>query len=213
MKLLFFGDSVTDMGRNRELDHTVYSYGCGYVRVIADRLLQGTADYSILNRGISGNRSVDLYARIKKDVWNERPDILTILVGVNDVYHELKYGNGVDVARYRKILRHIVDETKTVLPDVKMILCEPFILHGSEVDGYGYEKMNGIRSYARTVKEIAENTNAEFVSLQSVMDEAAGRFGEEAVLSDGIHPTVFGAHLIAEAWLKKFEQIRRETGV
>ena len=71
MKILFFGDSITDAGRNREMPTHLYGLGCGYVRVIADRLLgENPTAHEIINKGISGNRIVDLYARIKSEVWN-----------------------------------------------------------------------------------------------------------------------------------------------
>ena len=86
MKILFFGDSVTDAGRSREGDG-IYGQGVGFV----DRLISENSEkYTILNRGISGNRIVDLYARIKKDVWDEKPDVINILIGVNDLMQDSK---------------------------------------------------------------------------------------------------------------------------
>ena len=96
MKILFFGDSITDAGRNREAPESISGLGVGFVRVVADRLIGKTANkYEILNRGNSGNRIVDLYSRIKMDCWNYAPDVISILIGVNDVWHELKRKNGV----------------------------------------------------------------------------------------------------------------------
>ena len=78
--------------------------------------------YEIYNHGISGDRSVDLYARIKRDVWNLKPDVISILIGVNDVWHDLvENPNGVDIVRYEKVYRMIIEETKERLPDVKFI--------------------------------------------------------------------------------------------
>ena len=77
MKILFIGDSITDMGRNRENDFTPYSYGCAYPFLIQAKLSeQSPKKYDIYNRGISGNRIVDLYARIKCDCWNIEPDVI-----------------------------------------------------------------------------------------------------------------------------------------
>ena len=86
MKILMFGDSITDAYRNRELDNDISSYGHGYVKYVAGYLLcENPEKYEIINRGISGNRIVDLYARIKCDCWNLNPDFISILIGVNDV--------------------------------------------------------------------------------------------------------------------------------
>ena len=73
--------------------------------------------HEIFNRGISGNRVVDLYARIKSDVWNLKPDVLSILVGVNDVWHELDIANGVDIERYERIYGMMLEETLERLPN------------------------------------------------------------------------------------------------
>jgi lysophospholipase L1-like esterase len=126
MKILFYGDSITDAQRDRSVDHYLSSYGFGYPSFVAGELLSKNPEqYEIINRGISGNRIVDLYARIKADVWNLQPDVLSILVGVNDVWHEINYNNGVELERFDKIYRMMLDDTLKVLPNVKIILCEP----------------------------------------------------------------------------------------
>ena len=127
-KIIFFGDSITDMGRNRDDDS---SFGVGYPSVIVKRVYEKYDNqYLILNRGISGDRIVDLYARIKKDVWNLKPDYLFILIGVNDVWHEIDFGNGVDINRFEKVYRMLIEDTLNVLKDSKIALFEPFILKG-----------------------------------------------------------------------------------
>ena len=77
MKILFYGDSITDMGRSRDFDKKAWGYGVGYPSFVAGTLLKDEPEkYEFINRGISGNRIVDLYARIKADVWNLQPDVL-----------------------------------------------------------------------------------------------------------------------------------------
>ena len=100
MKVLFLGDSITDMSRSREGDN-VYK-GNGYVFYAAGDIKREDPSIEVINRGISGNRVVDLYARIKSDVWNLQPDVLSILIGVNDVWHEIISQNGVelDLSKY-----------------------------------------------------------------------------------------------------------------
>ena len=134
MKILFYGDSITDMNRFRDHeDGTVYSYGVGYPNfVVGDLSYQYPEKYEFINRGISGNRIVDLYARIKIDVWNHKPDVLSILIGVNDVWHEISRENGVELDRWERIYRTLIEETKERLPGVKIIICEPFILEAAQ---------------------------------------------------------------------------------
>ncbi|MBQ3502163.1 MAG: hypothetical protein IJA72_00665, partial [Clostridia bacterium] len=102
MKIVLLGDSITDMCRNRETpDSQPFSFGMGYPFVLNSKLYEKKPlGYEIINRGISGNRIVDVYARIKKDCWNLQPDLISILIGVNDVWHEIESENGVDVERY-----------------------------------------------------------------------------------------------------------------
>lgn len=160
MKILFFGDSITDMGREKSEEISVRSYGDGYVFFVAGDLKRENPNVQIVNRGISGNRIVDLYARIKKDVWNHKPDLLSILVGVNDVWHELgEAKNGVELERFKRIYKMLIEDTKKVLPDLKIVLMEPFILKGSATEER-IEEFLQVKEYAKAVKELAEQTGS-----------------------------------------------------
>ena len=206
MKIVFYGDSITDAHRDRSVDHYLSSYGFGYPSFVAGELLSKNPEqYEIINRGISGNRIVDLYARIKADVWNLQPDVLSILVGVNDVWHEINYDNGVELERFDRIYRMMLDDTLKVLPNVKIILCEPFVLDGAATTEK-YEDFLQVKMYAKAVKQIAEDYNLAFVPLQEILEETAKRTAPEYVLADGVHPAIGGAKLIADEWLKVFEK-------
>ena len=116
MKILFFGDSITDALRDK--NSTVYNpvYGSGFVMQIAGRLFErNPVGYDIINTGISGHRVVDLYARIKKDAWNHNPDVINILIGVNDVWHysdgKQWLSNELFEERYRTVLTAIKEKT------------------------------------------------------------------------------------------------------
>lgn len=207
MKIIFLGDSITDAHRSYQADYALSSYGVGFVRSVAGRLLcEDHAKYQILNRGINGNKTVDLYARLKKDVWNENPDVLSILVGVNDLAFDVKLGCGVELKRYEKVYRAIITETLERFPNVKLILMEPFAMRGTETDAF-YEGFCEITAYAKIVRSLSEEFQAKFVPLQADLDRLAKVYGNEAVLSDGVHPTLFGAELIAEKWLDTFRKI------
>lgn len=205
MKIVLFDDSITDMGRDRTSDMGAFSFGHGYSNIIASQLLKSNPlRYEIYNRGISGDRIVDLYARIKRDVWNVQPNVLSILIGVNDVWHDLgENPNGVDILRYEKVYRMIIEETKERLADVKFILCEPFVLKGSATEEQ-YAKFLDVQDYAKVVKRLAEEYSLYFLPLQKILDEAAGKFGADKFLYDGVHPSLAGAGLIADAWLNLF---------
>ena len=99
MKILFQGDSITDAGRSRDNDQYI---GTGYPLLVKSELgYKFPGKYEFINRGISGNRIVDLYARIKADIINIKPDVMSILIGVNDVWHEFGVNpNGVSSEKF-----------------------------------------------------------------------------------------------------------------
>ena len=123
-RILFQGDSITDCGRNRE--NHIY-VGDGYpVHVKAQLGYDYPGMYDFQNRAISGNRVVDVYSRIKADIINLRPDYMSLLVGVNDVWHEFDFQNGVSAQKYEKIYSMLIEEVKAELPDIKIMILEPF---------------------------------------------------------------------------------------
>lgn len=209
MKILFYGDSITDMGRNRDVESgSIWSFGAGYPFVVASELSKyNPCKHEIINHGISGNRIVDLYARVKADVWNYKPDLLSILVGINDIWHEIDYQNGVDIIRFEKIYSMLIEDTLKELPNLKIVLLEPFVLKvkGSETEEH-YDIFLHIKEYAKVVKKLADKYGLYFIPLQEKFDEAAANFGAEIYLSDGVHPNVAGATLIANEWIKLFRE-------
>ncbi len=206
MRILFFGDSVTELGRDYS-GVGFMRFGVGYPLLVAAELYKkDILKYEVINKGVGGNRVVDLYARIKADVWNREPDVLSIMIGVNDVWHDIdKMHNGVDIVRFEKVYRMIIDDTRERFPNMKFILCEPCYLHGVNTDEK-YEQFEAIHDYAAVAKKLAEEYGFPFVSLQKKMSEAAEKYGARHYLIDGIHPDVAGAKIIADEWLKVFEE-------
>ena len=211
MKILFYGDSITDAGRNYDVTVPNQKLGNGYAAYAATRLFdEDLGAYDIYNRGVSGNRVVDLYARIKANCWNLEPDVLSILIGINDIWHELAFHqNGVDLVRFEKMYRLLLEDTVARLPKTKIILCEPFVLHGSATDEK-FEAFCEVYEYAKVVKKLADEFGLYFLPLQEVLDKAAEQYGESAILSDGVHPTVPGAVVIATEWMKLFETVEKD---
>ncbi len=204
MKVLFFGDSITDMGRNRERND-VFGLGEGYVFYATGDLKRDDPSIEIINRGIGGNRIVDLYARIKSDVWNHKPDVLSILIGINDVWHEVNNKNGVELDRFIKIYDILISDTLKVLPNLKIILLEPFVLKGCATEE-NYERFLEVKEYAKAIKSLADKYSLEFLPLQDAFDKAAEKTCAEYYLYDGVHPDAAGARLIADEWIKLFNE-------
>lgn len=214
MKIVLYGDSITDMGRNRENSHpnVVSSYGMGYPIFIAGDLYRDNPlKHQVYNRGISGNRTVDLYARIKRDVWNLQPDVLSILIGINDIWHEISGHDGVDIVRFEKVYRMIIEDTLAVLPSIKIVLCEPFVLEGTatcdiEEVPDRYSRFCEIYKYSEVVKKLADEYGLFFLPLQQKFNEQSALFGAETYLYDGVHPMIAGARLIADEWVNFFKE-------
>jgi acyl-CoA thioesterase I len=206
MTILFQGDSITDCGRDREQAEPNLGLGSGYVTLTTAKLRARYPedDISILNRGVSGHRIVDLYARWKIDCINLQPDVLSILVGVNDTWHSFNSNNGVGIARYERFYREMLEWTKKELPNIKLILCEPFALPFGAVDKSWLPEINERRA---VVKYQAEVFNTGFVPFQTIFDEAVKKAAPEYWLADGVHPTLAGHELMSEAWLKVFEKL------
>lgn len=211
-RILFQGDSITDCGRNRE---DIANLGGGYPKHVGATLgCDFPSEYNFVNKGIGGNRIVDVYARIKSDIINLRPDYMSILIGVNDVWHEVAVQNGVDINKYEKIYTMLLEEVLEALPNIKIMILEPFVLKGSATDNTEqvpdrWERFSKVKEYAVVAKRIAEKFGFAFVSLQDKFDAAVARNADEAYwLRDGVHPTDFGHEIIARAWLEEFEKIK-----
>jgi len=206
MKILFQGDSITDAGRNRDDEN---SLGTGYPNLIKAELgFLFPGEYTFVNKGISGNRIVDLYARIKNEIINLKPDVMSILIGVNDVWHEFHENpNGVEADKYFKIYSMLIDEIKEALPDIKIIIMEPFVLNGTGTEAHWDTFKAEVKKRAEKAREIAKKYNLTFVPLQDKFDEAAKKASNDYWLRDGVHPTVIGHELIKREWIKAFNTL------
>lgn len=210
MKILFQGDSITDAGRtacaNKE------NMGRGYPLLVQALfgLRHPKVPAEFVNRGISGNRVVDLYQRWKVDCLNLAPDVLSVLIGVNDTWHE-EFGNGVEVPRAKVVFQMLMDWTREALPKATLVVCEPFVLAASKagdgrVPGENWAvkdqwlpEMEERRAYTRAA---AERAGAVWVPFQETLDAALADAPAEHWLGDGVHPTAAGHALLAEAWMR-----------
>lgn len=208
-RILFQGDSITDCGRNRE---QFAHMGDGYPLLVKAELgFEYPNEYEFLNRGISGNRIVDVYARIKADIINLKPDYMSILIGVNDVWHEINWQNGVDAEKYEKIYSMLIEEIKEALPDLKIVILEPFCLEGPATENTEEkpDKWKTFRSEvekrAEKARKVADKYGLPFITLQDKFDEATKKAENTYWLRDGVHPTTMGHELIKREWLKTFK--------
>jgi lysophospholipase L1-like esterase len=202
--VLFQGDSITDAGRKRDKmgPNDTGALGTGYAFLAAAALLKEFPDRNlqIFNKGISGNKVYQLAERWDEDCLNIKPDVLSILIGVNDFWHTLSGNYKGTIKTYRDDLTALLDRTKQKLPDVQLIIGEPFALTGIKaVDDKWYPTFNEYRAAA---KEIAEKYGAAWIPYQSVFDKATKTAPGVYWTGDGVHPSIAGAELMAAAWLE-----------
>lgn len=209
--ILFQGDSITDGRRDRQ-DHEYR--GSGYATLVSARLMHDAPGaYQCVNRGVSGNRVLDIYARIRCDIENIQPDVMSLLIGINDVWHEANFHNGVPQARFERVLDMLIADLRESLPNMKLMLLEPFVLHGAATcaipeipDRWDYFREETPKR-AAAVKQIAGKYGLPFIPLQEDFTRLANATCAEHWLIDGVHPTAAGHQMIADKWLNAFHQL------
>ncbi|WP_213653042.1 SGNH/GDSL hydrolase family protein [Paenibacillus sp. J23TS9] len=201
--ILFQGDSITDANRDRGL-HQKHFIGQSYVYLISAKLANDHAEKNplFINRGISGNRVSDLYARWNEDAFSLNPDVISILIGVNDAWRTVSGEPSGVTDRFERAYRHLLEETKEVLPDTHLILCEPFVLKGSATEERWDEWQKLVGTYQGIVRQLSEEFQTVFVPLQDAFDEAVQRAEPSYWLFDGVHPSGAGHDVIARRWLE-----------
>ncbi|MCX6333525.1 MAG: SGNH/GDSL hydrolase family protein [Bacteroidia bacterium] len=202
--ILFQGDSITDAGRSR--DETGFNnpkaLGTGYAMLTAVQLLEEYAELNlkVYNKGISGNKVYQLAERWDKDCIDLKPDVLSILIGVNDFWHKLNGSYNGTIEIYRNDFIALLERTKKALPNVKLVICEPYAIAG--VKAVNEKWFPDFYEYQKAAREIADKFGVIFVPFQSVYDEAIKRAAASYWTADGVHAALPGAQLMAEAWLE-----------
>ncbi|WP_339748995.1 SGNH/GDSL hydrolase family protein [uncultured Rubinisphaera sp.] len=204
--VLFQGDSITDAGRkkdkeNQDTPNMQPGFGSGYAWMTAAALLTGPKGDTLTtyNRGISGNKVFQLADRWQADCLDLKPDVLSILIGVNDIWHYLNGKYDGTVEKYETDYRALLARTKEALPKVKFVICEPFVLKTGAVDEKWFPMFDGFREASA---RLAQENNAIFVPFQSMFDEAVKYAPPSHWAGDGVHPSAHGASLMASAWLR-----------
>lgn len=229
--ILFQGDSITDCSRYRsatekkqstvalfrdgKLFKKITALGDGYPAMVSAELeSKFPGKYKYINRGVSGDRIPDVYARIVKDIIKVKPDYMSLLVGVNDVWRNFdSEGTGTGSARFEKVYNILLEELREELPELKIIIMGPFLLHGSAGDNRPDEPdrfenfSSGVAEMASIAKNLAEKYGCAYIDLQAMFDEAVKTIPVAELTGDGVHPTAKGHHLIKKEWIKAFDEI------
>ncbi len=214
-KILFQGDSITDYQREREEemdfeslhDNNVFppirALGTGYVLLAAAQI---QAEYpkqnlQIINRGIDGNRIADLLDRWDKDCLKLKPDYISILIGINDVYWPLVSNEDINVAKFYQIYKEILVWTQKELPQSLIILGQPFLFPGSLVEDYDIW-LPKVQEIQMAIASLAQEHSLMLIPYQSIFDNAVSKTKADYWIYDGIHPSNAGNYLMAKSWLE-----------
>lgn len=198
--VLFQGDSITDTGRTGSADPDA-SLGQGYPAKIAEAFANDYADLglTVVNRGISGNRTWDLLNRWDKDCIDIKPDYFSLLIGVNDTWRRYDSGMITTAEEYeanmRTLLDRVVKET-----GAKIILINIFLL---DVNDDKARMRPDLVEKQAVIAKLVEDYDVIYIDIQKKFDEMVANGTPMTDLSeDGVHPTDFGHSVIAAEWLR-----------
>jgi lysophospholipase L1-like esterase len=200
--ILFQGDSITDAGRARNNNaNDAGALGHSYPHYIATYLLatQPKHDLKFFNRGISGHKVPDLDARWKTDTVDLKPTVVSILVGVNDIWHKLNGNYKGTVEDYDKGYAALLERTSKELPGVRLVVIEPFVLRCGAVSDKWFPEFDERRAVA---KKVAEKAGAVFVPMHSIFEGLSKEAPPNYWAGDGVHPSLAGHGAIAKAWVE-----------
>ncbi|HEU5359233.1 MAG TPA: GDSL-type esterase/lipase family protein [Gemmatimonadales bacterium] len=202
--ILFQGDSITDCGRDRDVTaaNSAAALGNGYPLLIAAARLAAHPGrgYRFFDRGVSGNTVPDLDARWQADTLDLEPDVLSILIGVNDYWHTLGGDYHGTVDDYARGYAALLARTRRALPKVRFVVLEPFVLRTGVVKDSWFPEFDQRREAARRV---AREADATFLPLQKMFDELSREAPPVYWSLDGVHPTAAGHAAIADLWTRK----------
>lgn len=208
--VLFIGDSITEWGR----DDAAGSIGHGYVRMAADGWAAAHPDHpiTVVNKGIGGNRAVDLRERWTRDAIDVAPDVVTLMVGINDTWRRFDAGDATSTESYEADLRHILGRLAAET-SAQVLLIEPFVL---PVRADQWEWREDLDARIAVVRRVAAETGAALLAADGLLTElavnAGGNSGGEArgfarYADDGVHLTDEGNTELAAAWLARTEAV------
>ena len=194
-RILFQGDSITDGNRGRSADPN-HILGHGYAFIIAAKYGAAfpEAKLEFFNRGSSGNTVLDLEKRWQKDTLDLKPDILSILIGVNDK------GKGVPMDVYEQTYDKIITDAKAANPQLKLVLCEPFVVNHLATEPQHGSPNADIVKRQEIVARLAKKHGAALVHFQAALDRATERAPAAHWIWDDIHPTYSGHQILADEW-------------
>lgn len=205
MKILFQGDSITDAFRKPEEINPAFQLGNGYAFLVAARLglRHPERRFEFINRGISGHAVQDLEKRWQADSLDHDPDLLSLLIGVNNIIRRQNGSKDIPDADVLASYRRMLEQMRAQNPRIRFLLMEPFLLEAGEVTPTWKASLRPIQE---GIAAIASEFDASLIPLQSLFDKALALAPAAYWAYDGIHATHAGFQLIADAWLDTAER-------
>lgn len=208
MTMLFQGDSVTDTGRNRDLSEGFESMGEGYPKVfhqLYNTLFPGNK-VKFVNRGVSGDRTNHLLERYDEDFLAVKPDVISIMIGINNTWRNFDGGDDFCSAeRFEEEYEELLAKIKADMPDTRIMIIEQFALTAHPDRNTWQEDLDAKRDATR---KLAFKYADWFVPMYDIITEASENDFDLYELSpDGVHPGDTGHSLIATEMMKAFEII------
>lgn len=185
---LFQGDSITDCNRKQ---NDLSSLGDGYVNLLKPMF----PFVQLINKGVSGHRTEDLLNRWKKDTIMHKPDVLTLLCGINDVWHFYAFGKPINETIFEENYTKLIEWTKKELPQTRIVLIEPFSF---SVEAFNPSWRPMLDQFIHVVRKLAKTYHLSLIKMDEHMKTWEKIYGAQALLGDGVHPTELGHHLIAK---------------
>ena len=205
-KFVLIGDSVTDMNRARPVGEGLFNpHGQGYPNVVQGLLTSVYPDYfvNVVNMGVSGNTVRDLKARWQTDLIDLKPDWVSVMIGVNDVWRQFDVpqlpDRAVQPEEYRATLAELVDRTQPLVKG--MILMTPVFWELNEADAMSAR----VREYGRICREVAAEKDVLFCDAQAYADRVLAHCHSSYIAWDRVHPNIPGANVLAHALLDTLE--------
>ena len=204
-KILFQGDSITDSGRMQTptAGFPDHGLGPGYPSIVTGRLQLAypETDFENSNRGISGNNIYHLYSRWRRETLDLEPDMLSMLIGINDSSLESRTAAyGGDPLTFGDVYRALLAWCRKMNPNIRFVLLEPFLLPRIEEH---QQWLPILQRRQAELRQIAKEFDAVFIDLQRIFDEACNVKPSEFWSADGVHPSLAGHHLIANEWFER----------
>lgn len=200
-RLLFQGDSITDCDRFYCVEGK--GLGCGYVRMIANYLEAKNAPVEVINKGISGDKTSNLLTRWKEDCLDLSPDVLTILVGINDVWEQMDSQVVITIEDFERNYEALLKQFRDRI-EAELIIMEPYVLPYPE-DRIRWRPI--LDPQIHVIRRLAKKYHARYIPLDGLLNKAAIESGYDAIAQDGAHLTPYGHSILCDAWLAEYEKL------